>query len=153
MRARIMAVMVAALSALTMLLTATPASAVSFDLVTAFNPDSQHNGRAEANGNIAYFGPRGADISAWITDTCPADGYGAYARLRVVFKNGGVGYTGWIWKQDDGCSNSVYYVPDLFTTSDNIDYIQVHLCERDYSGGQWHTGDCKYSHNKDNPYT
>jgi len=56
MRVRILATLVGAMSAVIMLLTAAPASAATFDFATAWNPKTSHNGQAQIDGSISYFG-------------------------------------------------------------------------------------------------
>ncbi|HEY0636125.1 MAG TPA: hypothetical protein VGD67_00625 [Pseudonocardiaceae bacterium] len=149
MRTRIMVTVVGALSALLMLVTATPASAASFNFQTAWNG----NGAAMIDGHINYFGPAAADIQASIKDACPADGYGAYAQLAVTSIYGTTGYSPWIWYQNQGCSGTAVSAWEPFYWHNPIQYIRVHLCEIDVRNGNWYRGDCAYSGIKDNPYT
>lgn len=153
MRVKIMAALVGVMTAVVMLVTATPASAASFDFRTAFNAGSEHDGAARIYGTIVFFGRYAADIRASIKDVCPADGYGAYARLDVTSIYGTTGYTEWIWVENQGCGNTAVYSTEAFYWHNDIKYIRVFLCEIDRAGGGWKRGDCAHSTRKDNPYT
>jgi hypothetical protein len=159
MRTRLVSLLTALLVALAgMVPAATPASAqssYSFDVQSAFNPNTVHKGSAHAWGTVNFIGATGFDLDIHVKDACPPDGYGAYVRIWYTGYMNTSGATGWNWIQNSQCSNTVYYPSTLVTTNQvaSIVYLEIQVCERDRNGGNWLQGDCAWSGKKFNPYS
>ena len=159
MRTRLISLLTALLAALAVTVpAATPASAqssYSFDVQSAFNPNTDHKGSAHAWGTVNFIGATGFDLDIHVKDACPADGYGAYVRILYTGYMNTSGATDWNWIQNSQCSNTVYYPSTLVTTNQvaSIVYLEIQVCERDHNGGNWLLGDCAVSGRKFNPYS
>ena len=157
MRTRLISALTASVAALAVMVpAATPAAAstrYSFDVQTPFNTGTAAIGSAHAWGSIEFFNPTAFNFQISVKDACPADGYGAYVQIVYFSNTGTVGYSGWNWYQNNGCSQTAVSPTALITTgSFQINYLEIEVCERDNSGGTWRMGDCAWSNAKDNPY-
>ncbi len=117
------------------LVMAVPASAESkrhhFSLSTAGQGSA---GYATASGKLVFNGPHRVTVRGEVNDICPANGFGAYVYLVVIFRNGNLGIAP-VGNDNDTCDEPTQPFSKTVNFGKKVVKARVYLQEEDRDTG------------------